>query len=92
MGDYFGSYQSATMIQPTLILYQGLVRGDPTTHQIGRMRTELLAPRNDVGSARTSDHVDGSDSMGTGSDPGGCYAKAFGDLESQHPGQQGDGF
>jgi VWFA-related protein len=57
VGDYLGSYQSETMITPTLLLFQGLAWVDPDTYQILRMRTDLLAPRHDVGLARQTSEI-----------------------------------
>jgi len=55
-GDVLGTYLGETMVTPALIMYQGLVWVDPETYQIVRMRTDLLAPRNDIGlSSQTSE-------------------------------------
>lgn len=56
-GDYLGSYQAKTMPAPTLLLYQGFVWVDSRNHQIVRMRTDLLAPRLDVGLRRQTSEI-----------------------------------
>ncbi len=56
-GDFMGSYSTATMITPALLLYQGLVWVDPVSCQIVRMRTDLLAPRGDVGLGRQTEEI-----------------------------------
>lgn len=56
-GDYLGSYMSEVMIKPALLLYQGFVWLDSDTCQIVRMRTDLLAPRTDVGLSRQTSEI-----------------------------------
>jgi VWFA-related protein len=54
---YFGSYQPGTLSVPARLLYQGLVWVDSRNFQIVRMRTDLLAPRNDVGLLRETSEI-----------------------------------
>jgi hypothetical protein len=52
-----GSFESMLMLTPAVILYQGLAWVDPQTHQILRMRTDLLAPRKDILLARQTTEI-----------------------------------
>lgn len=55
--DFMGSYSTPVMVSPALLMYQGLVWVDPGTYQIVRMRTDLLAPRGDVGLGRATQEI-----------------------------------
>jgi hypothetical protein len=57
MGDYLGSYMSEVMAAPAPLLFQGLVWVHPDSFQIIRMRTDLLAPRTDVGLSRQTSEI-----------------------------------
>jgi hypothetical protein len=52
-----GRFESQLMLKSALIMYQGLAWIDPGTHQILRMRTDLLAPRRDVLLARQTTEI-----------------------------------
>ncbi len=52
-----GRLETPLMLTPTLIMYQGLAWVDPQTHQLLRMRTDLLAPRRDVYLARQTTEI-----------------------------------
>jgi hypothetical protein len=57
IGDYLGSYQSEIMAAPAPLLFQGVVWVHPENYQIVRMRTDLLAPRSDIGLARQTSEI-----------------------------------
>jgi hypothetical protein len=48
-GDYLGSYQSDVMAVPAPLLFQGFAWIHPENYQVLRMRTDLRAPRTDIG-------------------------------------------
>jgi hypothetical protein len=52
-----GRFESELMLTTARIMYQGLAWIDPGTHQILRMRTDLLAPRRDVMLARQTTEI-----------------------------------
>jgi hypothetical protein len=52
-----GRFESELMMTTARIMYQGLAWIDPGTHQILRMRTDLLAPRDDVLLARQTTEI-----------------------------------
>ncbi len=52
-----GTFEVTGMIQPALTMYRGLAWIDPQSHQIVRMRTDLLAPRMDVLLARQTTEI-----------------------------------
>jgi hypothetical protein len=52
-----GTFEVTGMIQPTLTMYRGLAWIDLQSHQIVRMRTDLLAPRTDVLLARQTTEI-----------------------------------
>jgi len=56
-GQPTGTFESPFMLTPAVIMYQGLAWVDPQTHQILRMRTDLLAPRKDVLLARQTTEI-----------------------------------
>ncbi len=55
--DYLSSYQSEVMAAPAPLLFQGLAWIHPDTYEIIRMRTDLLAPRTDVGLSRQTTEI-----------------------------------
>jgi hypothetical protein len=52
-----GRFESQFTFTPALLMYQGLAWIDSGTHQILRMRTDLLAPRRDVLLARQTTEI-----------------------------------
>lgn len=56
-GQLTGRLRTPLMVNPALIMYQGMAWIDPVTHQIVRMRTDLLAPRRDVYLARQTTEI-----------------------------------
>jgi len=52
-----GRFESELILTTARIMYQGLAWIDPGTHQILRMRTDLLAPRSDVLLARQTTEI-----------------------------------
>jgi hypothetical protein len=56
-GQPTGTLETPLMLTPAVIMYQGLAWVDPQTHQILRMRTDLLAPRRDVLLARQTTEI-----------------------------------
>jgi VWFA-related protein len=57
VADAVGVFRLMTMQQPAQLLFQGFAWVDPRTFQIVRMRTDLLAPRNDVLLARATSEI-----------------------------------
>jgi hypothetical protein len=55
--DYLSSYQTEVMVAPAPLLLQGLAWIHPENHQIIRLRTDLLAPRNDIGLSRQTSEI-----------------------------------
>jgi hypothetical protein len=56
-GQPTGTLETPLTLTPATILYQGLAWVDPQTHQILRMRIDLLAPRQDVLLARQTTEI-----------------------------------
>jgi len=52
-----GIFETPLMLMPAHIMHQGLAWVDPRTHQILRMRIDLLAPRKDVLLARQTTEI-----------------------------------
>ena len=52
-----GKFRVPHIFEPALMMYQGLAWIDPQSHQIVRMRTDLLAPRMDVLLARQTTEI-----------------------------------
>jgi hypothetical protein len=55
--DYLSSYQSEGMAVPAPLLFQGLAWVHPENYEIMRMRTDLLAPRTDIGLSRQTTEI-----------------------------------
>jgi hypothetical protein len=55
--DYLSSYQSEVMAAPAPLLFQGLAWVHPENYEITRMRTDLLAPRTDIGLSRQTTEI-----------------------------------
>ncbi|MBZ5496064.1 MAG: hypothetical protein LAP85_06645 [Acidobacteriia bacterium] len=56
-GICFGTFRVGERMLPIPLLYQGLAWVDPLTYQIVRLRTDLLAPRSDVGLTRQTSEI-----------------------------------
>jgi len=57
IADIVGTFSTVDLPIQTQLLYQGFAWVDPKTYQIVRMRTDLLAPRNDVLLARVTSEI-----------------------------------